>query len=960
MRFAVLGELEVHDDAGLVVLPSGKLRYLLATLLVNAGVGVDADRLLDVVGGSPAALLTAMTRLRRALGPHRDVIRTLPNGYVVEIGSDQLDLLEFRELLAESHREADPAREAALLRAALDLWRGTPTALAADVVADLAERRLGALERRIELELELGGHADLVTELRVLVAEHPLRERLTGQLMRALHRSNRRAEAVQVYRALCDRLADEQGLDPGPELRALADQLSPPRVVPSELPADVTGFVGRAEEISALEELAGRTAAISGPPGTGKTTLAVHVAHRVRARFPDGQLYVNLRGYSPQPAVRPGYAIARFLRALGVAPEMLPHDEEEQVALYRSLLAERQVLVVLDNAASTEQVLPLLPVAAGCGVLVTSRDTLDDLPARHVALGAFSTTEALGLLDQLVSERFDLASATELVDACAHLPLAIRIAGARIADSDITDYLDELRGESRLTALAIDGDEENAVHTTFSLSYDALSPEVRRLFRLLGVAPGVDFTTGSATVLAGAEAAPLLERLVTANLLQHQDGRFHFHDLLREFARQCCLAEESHWRAATRRLAEWYLAGSENAAVATNTGLHRTRWPEPAGTGREFTDSASARAWVAAELGNLVATATAADAGSISWRLADALRGQLVLAHLQPEWALLADAGLAAARAADDELAQAVMHNSLGALRWTQHRLRDAIVQFTHGADRYRELGPSDGLAAALHNIGIAHMRLGEADLGVELLTESLTVARAAGARLREANALSSLGMACVETGRLIEAERHLRAGLALTRELGNDYTTGNCLTNLCHALREQGRPAAGLELVLEAQRLYHLTGATRGDLVALDELSSVHCALGLHDQALAYGQEGLALARSRADDMFEGRFLNRVGLALRHLGDARGAVAKHTGGLAALTAADDLTGRIESLLGCAEARHELGEDEAAARDAAAALEEIERTGLRLHEQRALAVQRKTGSRDQSRDPVRQ
>ncbi|GLZ35628.1 SARP family transcriptional regulator [Lentzea sp. NBRC 105346] len=951
VRFGILGDLLVRDDRGQIVLPAGKLRVVLATLLINNGAGVSADELADRMGGTTAALQTAVMRLRQKLGPHRNVIRTLPNGYVIELEPDQLDLTWFDALVAQAAAADDPAVRSRLLTEALGLWRGRPLrdvpspALHRDVVPGLLERRLAAVERRVEADLRLGRHAELIGELRNLVAEHPLRERLTGQLMVALHRSNRAAEAEQAFQAIRERLADELGLDPGPDLQALQDELRRPRTVPAQLPADVAGFVGRAAEIARLDGLNG-VAAISGPPGAGKTALAVHVAHRLRDRFPGGQLHVNLRGYSPQPPMQPAAAITRFLRSLGVAPEDIPVGEPEQVALYRRLLAERRVLLLLDNAASADQVRPLLPDGNGCAVLLTSRDTLHDLDALPVSVGQFSRTEALGLLGQFVDAGHERAA--ELADACAHLPLAIRIAGARITNGDIAGYLDELHADSRLAALAVDGDEENAVQAAFSLSYLALPPDVRRLFRLLGHAPGVDFTAAAASVLAGAEAGPALERLTTANLLQHADGRFTFHDLLREFAMQRCAEEDPDRDVAARRLAEWYLASADHAVDLINTAMHRTKWPEPLGPGRTFTDTADARAWLSAELGNLVATVTARPASSISWRLADALRGFLMPARHRREWAEVAHAGLEAAVAAGDDLAMAVMYNSLGALAWSESRLRDALGHFTGAKAQFARLGPSEGLAAVLHNAGIAHMRLGEADSGIAYLTESLEVCRAVGGRLREANTLSSLGMACVDTGRLAEAEQHLLAGLVVSRELGNEQTEATCLGNLCHAHRAQGKLESAREFIDAAAHIHErITSSSRGEYVVLDERSAIEAAHGRLDEALALGERGRALAKSRDDRGFEARFLNRVGVARNRLGDPKAAVALHTEALVVFTEAGELPAVIESLLCRAEAHHALGDDRSALRDADEAAAMIERTGLRLYAAEVHALQAK-------------
>ncbi|MDT4986202.1 MAG: hypothetical protein QOI74_296, partial [Micromonosporaceae bacterium] len=543
MEYRILGPLSVRAGGQELHLGGHKQRRMLALLLLRPNRPVEIGELAavgwddDVPHAGRRQVQNAIAALRAVLTRAGGIIDTVDGGYLLRVGPDELDVLVFERMVRHARTVTD-------FRAALDLWRGPALAgLAGGALAEearpLDESRLAALEDRLDLELAAGQHESLVDELQHLVAAHPLRERLVGQLMLALHRCGRATEAAAAYEELSARLAEELGIDPGTEIRRVQASLdtsgrqAAPR--PAQLPADVSVFTGRISDLTRLDALlaAGESAgavvvaAIVGTAGLGKSALAVHWAHRVRERFPDGQLHVNLRGYAPTAPVRPLDALARFLRALGVAPDAIPTELDAAVTLYRSILTGKRVLVVLDNAATADQIRPLLPANPASVALVTSRDQLSELVdsdgAHRLTLDRLTADEAVELLARILgaerlgaddrgaerlgaddrgAERLGADDhGAELARLCAYLPLALRIAAANLADQPslaVADYVAKLRGGDRLTALQIEGDPRAAVRATIDLSYAARPEPVRRLLRLLALAPGPDVTPESA------------------------------------------------------------------------------------------------------------------------------------------------------------------------------------------------------------------------------------------------------------------------------------------------------------------------------------------------------------------------------------------------------------------------------------------------------------------------------
>jgi DNA-binding SARP family transcriptional activator len=579
IEFGVLGPMTAAVDGRPVAVPAAKHRVLLGALLLRADQVVTVAELSEYLwAGAPPAdarrtVQTYVYRLRKTFG-RADLIVTHGDGYLIRLAAVDLDLHRFRRFL-EQAADADPGTASTCLRAALGLWRGpvladVPSELLRAVGLAVEEDRLRAVERCVDVELAAGRHADLVPELRGLTAEHPLRERLWQQLMLALHGSGRQAEALEAFRTIGRTLREEIGIGPGEELCALhkamlTGDVSPVAPVPRAawtalctLPSDISRFVGRADLIARAEHELTRggdagpvpVMAVWGPPGVGKTALTVRIAHHLRDAFPDGQWFVRLTGRDPMGV------LADLLRASGLDPTGFPEQPDARAALLRARLAGRRVLLLLDDATDAAQVRALLPGTAGPAVLVTSRSDLRGLAALHdvwtVELDVLSDAQARALLAQVVPDvaRDSPELLAPLARLCGNLPLALRLAAANLIGcrrADVARYLSRLQSGERLRYLAVAGDPQAAIRPTFALSYLALPAAAKRLFRLLGAAPGDDVTRDTAAALLGTapvEAEHVLEQLTGRSLLrQDRAGRYRLHDLLRMYAAERAAAD---------------------------------------------------------------------------------------------------------------------------------------------------------------------------------------------------------------------------------------------------------------------------------------------------------------------------------------------------------------------------------------------------------------------------------
>jgi DNA-binding SARP family transcriptional activator/tetratricopeptide (TPR) repeat protein len=890
----MLGGLEVLAQ-GRALPPGGRReRVVLAVLLLEAGHVVPVGRLVDALWETDPPT-TAAKQVRNAVARLRGLcaaagadgnrlIATVGPGYRIDPPEGALDARCFEAEAAAAQKaaaEGDPAGAVRRLDAALELWRGPALAglsgrLIESAAAAWNERRLTVRLHRAELNLALDRHAAAVPELVALAGEHPLLEQPVRQLMLALDRCGRQADALAAYDALRARLRDELGLDPGPELRALRQQIltggaaragqrrEAAPAVPRRLPAAVRYFAGRTEQLRLLDRLlddpsaqsAAVISAIDGTAGIGKTALAVHWAHRVADRFPDGQLYLNLRGFDPSGIpVTCAEAVRGFLEALGVAPERLPAGDEAQLALYRRLLAGRRTLVVLDNARDAEQVRPLFPAGPASVVLVTSRRQLTGLAvadgAHPITLGLLTDDEAHELLrSRLGPERpaAEPEAVGRIVESCARLPLALSIAAAHAAARPglpLAEVAGQLRdAHGRLDVLDT-GDPATQVRAVFSWSCRHLEPAAARLFRLLGIAPGPDVSVPAAARLAelpAAEARRALGELTRASLLSERvAGRYAFHDLLRAYAAEQCREQQTSTacRAAVQRLLDYYL----HSAYAAERVLHPARDPialaplPPGPPPAAVRDDAQARAWFEVEHANLLAAVrVAAEEGYPAhvWRLAWSLATHLQRAGHWRDWESTQLLGLAAARS----------------------------------------IGDRTGELCALRSLGRMRARFGAYDDAGAHLAQALELAERTGDRLALARVRIDLAWTAELAGRQDDALAEALRALDLMREVGHRSGTAETLNTVGWYLAMVGEFERALDSCEQALELLRELDHVYGTAGVLDSLGYIHHKRGAYDRATACYREAVLLFRRMGDRVYEAGSLVRLGDVQESRGD--------------------------------------------------------------------------------------
>jgi DNA-binding SARP family transcriptional activator/Tfp pilus assembly protein PilF len=899
---------------------------VLAILAMRANRVISRGELVDAVWGpdAPASaeggIYTYIAGLRRVIEPGRSargsgrVLVSTRAGYVLHLVPGQPDAVAFEQQLGRARvlrKSGDPAGAAAVLDAALGLWRGAafagvPGPFAETERVRLGELRSAAAEERADVLLSLGRHEEVVPDLTAMVADHPLRERMRGLLMIALYRSGRPAEALRTYADGRRVLADELGIDPGSQLSRIYQQVlaSDPALdlpgagnagdghaadggsgrpdvpgepdgagggvgvpVPAQLPLDAPGFSGRQEELRQLQAMlpparpAGEqqsvpVVVISGTAGIGKTALAIRFGRQVARRFPDGQLYVNLRGLDPgMPPMTPGAALRSFLDALAVPAHRIPAAAEERAALYRSLVDGKRLLVVLDNAAHAAQVRPLLPGSPGCLVVLTSRNEMAGLVAAEGA--ALVTLDVLGpaearemLARRLGADRIaaEPEAAAEIIQACARLPLALSIAAGRAAGRPrrpLAELAAELRdARGRLDALEA-GDAATDMRAVLSWSYDQLSETAARMFRLLGLHPGPDISLSAAASLAGiprAEARAALRELARTHMVaEHVPGRFTFHDLLRAYAADQAERHDSAEErgAATRRVLDHYL----HTAMAASQRFSPARPPlrlgatQPGVIPADLTAKEQAVTWFDAEVPVLRALIGYAEANGLdahAWQLAWALGPFFHRRSRWREYAATQQTALAAARRLGDTLALAHTHYLLGNAQGHMGEYEPADQNIRQALDLFRELDDRANEGMVLNGLASMLEEQGRYPEALAVALDALRMLKAAGHWWTQANLENGVGWLYAHLGQYDQALAHCQRALGLHRDSGN-----------------------------------------RGGMAdTLDSLGYVYRHLGDHARAKDYYQQALAVCRELGDALGEGQSLAGLGDAYAEAGD--------------------------------------------------------------------------------------
>jgi DNA-binding SARP family transcriptional activator/tetratricopeptide (TPR) repeat protein len=898
MNFALLGPFEATVGGRRIELGRRRERLILAVLLLEAGRFIPLGRLADLLWddvppeGARAAMYTGVARLRRRLTPCGLQLVTRGDGYQIDVDPECVDAHRFSALVADARAEEDPDKRSAVFADALALWRGP---LLADTANDRLRERIGgrlqelrqlAIEGRAEARLCGGRPGEVIADLAAAVEESPARERLTELLMTALYRTGRQADALAAFHALRRHLGEELGIEPSPELRALHERMlrqdpalmptpagsdhtvtageragaaaadhSPRATVPAQLPADLPGFAGRRAELTRLDDAlrdrhptAAPIVVVSGTAGVGKTALAVHWAHRVRAHFPDGQLHINLRGYDPAGRpLEPEEAVRAFLVALDTRPDRVPADPAAQAALLRTLVSDRQILILLDNARTAEQVRALLPGSPGCLVLITSRDPLASLVATHgalpVGLDLLSTDDARELLGHRLGRakiRQEPDAVRDIIARCAHLPLALAIVAAQASTPSaphLAGLADQLADSQNRLAVLDAGDDATNVQAVLAWSYDAIGAPAAHLFRLLSLVPGADVTVDAAATLAAvppADAVEQLDQLVRAGLLTvSAENRFTMHDLLRGFGQTLArrIEDGATLDAACLRLLDHYRHGALAATLCLDPQRQAPQLPPP-GPGTvelTFADQAAALAWFTAEHAGLIAlarraaeTGMHAHCGHLAWAMGTYLSR---LGHWH-DWVAVCEVAVASAQTAGDPAEQATAHRGLGSALAVLGRFEDAHIHFGRATELFTRIGDEESVARTRHDHAWVLDREDRHAEAIETLEGALRHYAAVDNHPRVARVLNSIGF--------------------LSAKLG-EYE-------------------AALDRCLRAVEIFQKIGDQSGEAATWDSLGLIHYRTGRHDEATRCLRQAVQLYRSQSTRLGEAESLHLMG----------------------------------------------------------------------------------------------
>ncbi|MFH9265891.1 BTAD domain-containing putative transcriptional regulator [Streptomyces sp. NPDC017546] len=925
LRFTVLGPVRAWRGSELLSSGSPQQRALLAALLLREGRTATAGELIDAFWGEAppsqalATIRTYASRLRKILG--QDTLVSESGGYAIRTDRAALDLTLAQDLAAEAEKAraaGDRPQARALISKVLGLWDGEALASVPGPYADnqrtrLEEWRLQLTENRLDLDLEVGCHAEAVSELTALTAAHPLRERLRELLMVALYRSGRQAEALAVYADTRRLLAEELGVDPRPELAQLQQRIlradeelarpadepapAPAPLRPAQLPATVPDFTGRSSFVSELgsrlataEGSVMAVSAVAGIGGVGKTTLAVHVAHLARRHFPDGQLYVDLQGAGAR-AAEPETVLGSFLRALGTADSAIPDTLDERAALYRSTLDGRRILILLDNAHDAAQIRPLLPGTPGCAALVTSRVRMVDLAGAHlVDLDVMSPEEALQLFTRIVgAERVgaEREAALDVVAACGFLPLAIRIAASRLAARrtwTVSVLAAKLADERRRLDELQAGDL--AVKATFELGYGQLEPAQARAFRLLGLADGPDISLAAAAALLDRDphvAEDLLEALVDTSLVESAaPGRYRYHDLVRLYARACAERDEQspvERELALSRLLDFYLATAAGVYALERPGErvldHFTPTEHP---GLSFPAREAALDWLFTESSALLACARQSAGIGMPQRAADLLMAVVDLGESganSHQFATAAKAVSEAAETAGVPRAEARARTMLSHVHSVSGRFAEAEAEAVRALELGRLAQDAVSQGQAPNQMGIIALYENRHDDAEAHLTQAMTAFRADGNKPGEAATLCNLSRVHLATGRTTSAVQLAEEGIAIyesdASELALRLANGKYALGL--ALIGSGRTEPARNVLLEALQIFQESRQQLWHGMTLFRLAELHLDERQGAQAAAHAEQSLAVLRGIGGDWRRANVLTVLGRALAVIG---------------------------------------------------------------------------------------
>ncbi len=917
MEFRVLGPTELWSAGQQCDLGPARVRSVLAILLLTPRTIVPAEALIERLWDAeppPKAresLSVYVARLRASLREAvGDGVRLAgrASGYVLDVDPEAVDLYRFRRLRRQADAliaSGDNDHAAELLREADGLWRGQALAgVRGDWVArmrdSLEEERRAAILQRVERELELGRHADLVGELRGLLAQYPLDETFVAHQMTALYWSGRPGDALSLYRETRSRLVDEQGAEPGPVLSELHQRIlrrdpqlavrlasRPPGQVarPDTLPPETVEFVGRSTEVALLageHDDAPRISVIEGMPGVGKSALAVHAARMVADQYPDGIFYLNFHTHdSGSTSLDSAEALYRLLRMLSVPATQIPDAIGERAALWRAQLSRRRAVVILDDAARHDQIRPLLPMAGQCLILITARRRLPDLVGASVlTLDVLSPDDAVTLFTRIAGpgRARDQDEVATAVGLCGRLPLAIQLTAGRLAQDSppsLADLVEELsRSPARLGSTGAASPE---VMSAFELSYRALEPDHQRLFRRLGVSPCPHVSLQGAAALGGgtlAETEKALSALLDHHLLvrAHAD-QFRFHDLIRGFAAVRAAQDDSasEQRQAVGRLLDYYLYTADHADRVLHPFRHRIPLSvtHPPAASPPLGTQEDAAAWLESEWRNILLAAQ--HAGRHEWKrqcadLTHVLAGFVEIRGYWDEAIAAHSQALQACRDLDDHarIAQASLELSVVSQQAGGHEATLALAE--DAAAIYRSLADWRGLAEALDQIGLAHQRAARSREALAHFHEAMSLYCDAADRHGMADTLSHSGIACWHLGRYPDAMRYLRDALALYRDVGDRRGEAKTLNNLGKMQLHCGYHRDALESFHESLEIFTEIGGAQNQAILYQNIGSVHRYKGSYEKGLTAYRQALTIYRGIGDLPDQANVLNDVG----------------------------------------------------------------------------------------------